>query len=89
MDPSKTENRFLIKPSKSRDEILSILLLKDTPAALENIPVFKTIGKIIYALIPFKDTEGKGLFNTGFEVLLNPQYSPTQGITASIYAKDL
>lgn len=78
---------FSSSPPKSRDEILSILLLKDTPAALENIPVFKTIGKIIYALIPFKDTEGKGLFNTGFEVLLNPQYSPTQGITASIYAK--
>ncbi|WP_457640809.1 translocation/assembly module TamB domain-containing protein [Persephonella sp.] len=78
---------FSSSPPKSRDEILSILLLKDTPAALENIPLIKTLGKIIYAVIPFKETEEKGLFNTGFEVLLNPQYSPSQGITASIYAK--
>ncbi|WP_457623323.1 translocation/assembly module TamB domain-containing protein [Persephonella sp.] len=78
---------FSSSPPKSKDEILSILLLKDTPSALENIPVFKTLGRIIYALIPFKSSEEEGLFNTGFEVFLNPQYSPTQGITASIYAK--
>jgi len=78
---------FSSSPPKSKDEILSILLLRDTPSALENMPVFKTVGKILYTLLPFKPSEERGLFNTGFEINILPQYSPTAGISASIYAK--
>ncbi|WP_457638553.1 translocation/assembly module TamB domain-containing protein [Persephonella sp.] len=78
---------FSSSPPKSKDEILSILLLRDTPSALENMPVFKTVGKILYALLPFKPSEERGLFNTGFEINILPQYSPTAGISASVYAK--
>ncbi|SNZ07827.1 Family of unknown function [Persephonella hydrogeniphila] len=78
---------FSSSPPKSRDEILSILLLRDTPSALENMPVFKTVGKILYAVLPFKPAEERGLFNTGFEINILPQYSPTAGISASVYAK--
>ncbi|NPA58618.1 MAG: hypothetical protein GXN94_04935, partial [Aquificae bacterium] len=78
---------FSSSPPKSKDEILSILLLRDTPSALENMPVFKTIGKILYAILPFKSSEERGLFNTGFEINILPQYSPTAGISASLYAK--
>ncbi|WP_456464659.1 translocation/assembly module TamB domain-containing protein [Persephonella sp.] len=78
---------FSSSPPKSKDEILSILLLRDTPSALENMPIFKTVGKILYALLPFKPSEERGLFNTGFEINILPQYSPTTGISASVYAK--
>jgi hypothetical protein len=78
---------FSSSPPKSRDEILSILLLRDTPSALENMPVFKTVGKLLYTLLPFKPSEERGLFNTGFEINILPQYSPTAGISASVYAK--
>ncbi|WP_297453081.1 translocation/assembly module TamB domain-containing protein [Persephonella sp.] len=78
---------FSSSPPKSKDEILSILLLRDTPSALENMPIFQTIGKIIYALLPFKSKNQRGLFNTGFEINILPQYSPSTGISASIFAK--
>ncbi|NPA17065.1 MAG: hypothetical protein GXO05_04905 [Aquificae bacterium] len=78
---------FSSSPPKSKDEILSILLLRDTPSALENMPVFKTVGKLLYTLLPFKPSEERGLFNTGFEINILPQYSPTAGISASLYAK--
>ena len=78
---------FFSNPPKPKNEILSILLLKDTPSALENMPVFKTVGKLLYAILPFKPTEETGLFNTGFEVNILPQYSPSTGISASIYGK--
>ncbi len=78
---------FSSSPPKSKDEILSILLLRDTPSALENMPVFKTVGKILYTFLPFKPSEERGLFNTGFEINILPQYSPTTGISASVYAK--
>lgn len=78
---------FSSSPPKSKDEILSILLLRDTPSALENMPVFKTVGKLLYTFLPFKPSEERGLFNTGFEINILPQYSPTTGISASVYAK--
>ncbi|MBK3332109.1 hypothetical protein GWK41_03385 [Persephonella atlantica] len=78
---------FFSSPPRSKNEILSILLLKDTPSALENMPVFKTVGKLLYTLLPFKPQEETGLFNTGFEVNILPQYSPSTGISASIYGK--
>lgn len=78
---------FSSSPPRSKDEILSILLLRDTPSALENMPIFQTIGKIIYTLLPFKSQNQRGLFNTGFEINILPQYSPSTGISASIFAK--
>ncbi len=78
---------FSSVPPKSKREILSILLLKDTPATLESLPLLSTLGKIIYAFLPFGTEEDRGLFNTGFDVSITPSYDPLYGITASIYAK--
>ncbi len=78
---------FFSNPPKSKNEILSILILKDTPSALENMPVFKTVGRLLYTILPFKPSEETGLFNTGFEINILPQYSPSTGISASIYGK--
>lgn len=78
---------FSSVPPKSKNEILSILLLKDTPSTLESLPLFSTLGKIIYAFLPFGSEEEEGLFNTGFTVSITPSYDPLYGITASIYAR--
>ncbi len=78
---------FTSIPPKSKNEILSILLFKDTPGALESIPLFTAIGKIIYAFLPFGTEEDRGLFNTGFNVTIIPSYNPLYGITASLYAR--
>ncbi len=78
---------FTSIPPKSKNEILSILLFKDSPGALESIPLFTAIGKIIYAFLPFGTEEDKGLFNTGFNVTIVPSYNPLYGITASLYAR--
>ena len=78
---------FTSIPPKSQNEILSILLLKDTPATLENIPLFSVVGKLFYMFLPFGTEEDEGLFNTGFTVMINPSYNPLYGITASIYAR--
>ncbi len=78
---------FTSIPPKPKNEILSILLFKDAPGALENIPLFTAIGKIIYAFLPFGTEEDRGLFNTGFNVTILPSYNPLYGITASIYAR--
>jgi len=63
-----------------------VLFLKETPSALAELPVFALIGKIIRVFFPLH-REGKGIFQTGFEVSINPKYSPIQGIIASIYAR--
>ncbi len=78
---------FSSVPPKSKSEILSILLLKDTPSTLESLPLFSTLGKVIYAFLPFGSEEDEGLFNTGFTISITPSYDPLYGITASIYAR--
>jgi len=78
---------FTSIPPKSQNEILSILLLKDTPSTFEAIPLFSAIGRLLYMFLPFGTEDETGLFNTGFNVMINPSYNPIYGITASIYAR--
>ncbi|NPA53952.1 MAG: hypothetical protein GXO21_04720, partial [Aquificae bacterium] len=78
---------FTSIPPKSKNEILSILLFKDSPGALESIPLFTALGKLIYAFLPFGTEDDSGLFNTGFNVTIIPSYNPLYGITASLYAR--
>ncbi len=77
---------YVSTPPKTKEEILAILFLKETPSALAELPVFALIGKIIRVFFPLSK-EGEGIFQTGFEVSINPKYSPIQGIIASIYAR--
>ncbi len=77
---------YVSTPPKTKEEILAMLFLKETPSALAELPVFALIGKVIRAFFP-ASAEGTGLFRTGFEITINPKYSPVQGIIASIYAR--
>ena len=90
--PDNLSFTFNSTPPKSKEEIMAILLLKNTPGALESIPVFSAVGKLILSVFPVNkflpsEEETAGFLNTGFEVAIAPRYSPTEGITASIYAK--
>ncbi len=77
---------YVSTPPKTREEILAILFLKETPAALAELPFFALVGKIIRTIFPASPEKG-GIFQTGFEISINPKYSPIQGIIASIYAR--
>jgi hypothetical protein len=90
--PNNLQFNFNSTPPRPKEEIMAMLLLRNTPGALENIPVFSVIGKLMISLFPVDKflpggEEGGGFLNTGFEVSISPKYSPTEGITASIYAK--
>ncbi len=90
--PNNLSFTFNSTPPKSKEEIMAILLLKNTPGALEAIPVFSAIGKLMLSIFPVNkflpsSEENAGFLNTGFEITIAPRYSPTEGITASIYAK--
>lgn len=90
--PDDLTFNFSSTPPRSKEEIMAILLLRDTPNTLENIPVFTAFGKLIRSILPldsflfFGDAEGT-FFNTGFDITIAPRYSPTEGIVATIYAK--
>ncbi|NPA52119.1 MAG: hypothetical protein GXO22_04430 [Aquificae bacterium] len=77
---------YVSTPPKTKEEILAILFLKETPAALAELPFFTLVGKIIKTIFPASPEKG-GIFQTGFEISINPKYSPIQGIIASIYAR--
>ena len=77
---------YVSTPPKTKEEILAILFLKETPSALAELPFFALVGKLIKAIFPVSPEKG-GIFQTGFEISINPKYSPIQGIIASIYAR--
>ncbi|RMA96983.1 hypothetical protein CLV39_0635 [Hydrogenothermus marinus] len=90
--PDDIQLNFSSNPPKSKEELMTILLLKNTPGTLENFPVFGALGKLIYSILPLQKIlpsydDSAGFLGTGFEVSIAPKYSPTQGIVASIYAK--
>lgn len=77
---------FFSTPPKSKDEILTLLLLKKTPEQIASSEIFSIIGKFGQMLIPFKvEEEEKGLFGTGVNINIIPTYSPVQGIVFSVY----
>lgn len=78
---------FFSTPPKSREEILTLLLLKKTPEQLASTSVFGIIGKVGEMIIPFRpqEEEDRGLFGTGVNLNIIPSYSPVQGIVFSVY----
>ncbi len=84
---------FISQPPKTKKEIMSMLFLKDLPSALSGLtgdflPFIKDLGTFFTKLIPTEgEDEGEGLFNTGIEVSIKPEYSPTEGLVPFIYAK--
>ncbi len=84
---------FISQPPKTRQEIMSMLFLKDLPSALSGLttdflPLIRDLGALFTKLIPTEEEdEGEGLFNTGIEVSIKPEYSPTEGLVPFIYAK--
>lgn len=77
---------FFSTPPKSKEEILTLLLLKKTPEQLTSSGIFTVLGKVGEMLIPFKvEEEEKGLFGTGVNLNIIPSYSPVQGIVFSVY----
>ncbi len=84
---------FMSQPPKTRQEIMSMLFLKDLPSALSGLttdflPLIKDLGAFFTRLIPTEgEDEEEGLFNTGIEVSIKPEYSPTEGLVPFIYAK--
>ncbi len=90
--PDDLTFNFSSTPPRSREEIMAILLLRNTPNALENIPVFTAFGKLVRRILPldkflFSGDSSNTFLNTGFEISVAPRYSPTEGIVATIYAK--
>ncbi len=84
---------FISQPPKSQEEIMSMLFLKDLPSALAGLttdilPLLKDLGALLSKMIPTEDEEmGEGVFNTGIEISIRPEYSPTEGLVPFIYAK--
>ncbi|ACN98670.1 conserved hypothetical protein [Sulfurihydrogenibium azorense Az-Fu1] len=80
---------FFSTPPKSKDEILSLLLIKKTPEQLASSGLFSVVGNVAKLLVPFKASgeEEEGLFGTGFNVNVLPTYNPVQGITFSVYVQ--
>lgn len=77
---------FFSTPPKSKEEILTLLLLKKSPEQLASTGLFGILGKVGEMLIPFKvEEEEKGIFGTGVNVNIIPSYSPVQGIVFSVY----
>ncbi|MEJ5173613.1 MAG: translocation/assembly module TamB domain-containing protein, partial [Hydrogenothermaceae bacterium] len=77
---------FFSTPPKSKEEILTLLLLKKTPEQLASSGIFTVLGRVGEILVPFKvEEEEKGLFGTGVNVNIIPSYSPVQGIVFSVY----
>ncbi len=90
--PDNLKFNFSSTPPHSKEEIMAILLLKNTSSALESIPVISALGKLVFSLLPINKIlpnpdESTGFLNSGFEVTITPKYTPTEGIVASIYAK--
>lgn len=85
--PSKNlKYEFFSTPPKSKEEILTLLLLKKSPEQIASTGLFGMLGKIGEMLIPFKvEEEEKGIFGTGVNVNIIPTYSPVQGIVFSVY----
>jgi len=79
---------FFSTPPKSKDEILTLLLIKQTPEQLASSGLFNILGSVAKILSPFKEeSEESGLFGTGFNVNVIPSYNPTQGITFNVYVQ--
>jgi hypothetical protein len=79
---------FFSTPPKSKDEILTLLLIKQTPEQLASSGLFNILGGVAKILSPFKEeSEESGLFGTGFNVNVIPSYNPTQGITFNVYVQ--
>ncbi|RUM59708.1 MAG: hypothetical protein DSY66_05725 [Persephonella sp.] len=84
---------FISQPPKSQEEIMSMLFLKDLPSALAGLttdilPLLKDLGALLSKMIPTEDEDtGEGVFNTGVEISIRPEYSPTEGLVPFIYAK--
>ena len=80
---------FFSTPPKSKDEILTLLLIKKSPEQLASSGLFSVVGSVAKLLVPFKSTgeEEEGLFGTGFNVNVLPTYNPVQGITFSVYVQ--
>ncbi len=77
---------FYSSPPKSKNEILTILLIKQTPEQLASSGFFSIVGNVAKMFLPFKqEREESGLFGTGFNVNVVPSYNPTQGITFNVY----
>lgn len=77
---------FFSTPPKSKDEILTLLLIKKAPEQITSSEIFGIIGKFGQMLVPLKTAEEeRGLFGTGINVNIIPSYSPVQGIVFSIY----
>jgi hypothetical protein len=79
---------FFSTPPKSKDEILTLLLMKQTPEQLASSGLFDILGDVAKILSPFKgEGEESGLFGTGFNVNVTPSYNPIQGITFNVYVQ--
>lgn len=79
---------FYSTPPKTKDEILTMLLLKRAPSQFEELPIFSIVGEVAKTLIPTKqEEEEKGLFGTGVNINVIPSYNPTEGVTFSLYAQ--
>ncbi len=77
---------FYSTPPKSKNEILTILLIKQTPEQLASSGFFSIVGNVAKLFLPFKqESEESGLFGTGFNVNVVPSYNPTQGISFNVY----
>lgn len=80
---------FFSTPPKSKDEILTLLLIKKTPEQIASSGLFSIVGNVAKMITPFKATgeEEEGLFGTGFNVNILPSYNPVQGITFNVYVQ--
>ncbi len=80
---------FFSTPPKSKDEILSLLLIKKTPEQLASSGLFSVVSSVAKLIVPFRASgeEEEGLFGTGFNVNIIPSYNPVQGITFNVYVQ--
>ncbi|PMP77682.1 MAG: hypothetical protein C0178_01685 [Sulfurihydrogenibium sp.] len=79
---------FFSTPPKSKDEILTLLLIKKSPEQLASSGLFSVVGSVAKLFSPFKSSEEEeGLFGSGFNVNILPTYNPVQGITLNVYVQ--
>lgn len=77
---------FFSTPPKSKEEILTLLLLRKAPEQITSTGIFSVLGAVGQVLIPFRtEEEEKGLFGTGVNINIIPSYSPVHGIVFSVY----
>jgi len=81
-------------PPKPQRELLAMLFFKDITSAVGNLttgmlPLFRDIGALLRAILPSEEgrEETEGIFNTGIEVSITPEYSPTEGLIPFVNVK--